>query len=163
MSKTMILLDNCKNKFSLLFLLALICASTSCGSDEEPTIFGNYELSQWDLFSCENENNNQTREMSDRGVCISIEEDEIEVCLNIDITLSQDSTFVFRSLLVQYDLEGNQIFDESFDLDGSFNVIDNEIWLISDSRTFRRYAIEDGGFFRTIDDSFCDSTERFVR
>lgn len=157
------LLNKLRNYFALLFVLFLICGFASCASDEEPAIFGNYELSQWMLSFCVDDVDNQTGDMSDRGVCISIAEDEIEVCLNIDITLSQDSTFTFRSLLVEYDFDGNQIFDEEFDLDGSFNVIDNEIWLISDSRTFRRYAIEDGGFFRTIDESFCDSTERFVR
>lgn len=159
----MILLDNCKNNFSLLFLLVLICASTSCGSDEEPTIFGNYELSQWELSSCVSEINNQTSDMSDRGVCVNLEEDEIEACLNIDITLSQDSTFAFTSLFVEYDLEGNQMFDESFDLDGPFNVTGNEIVLIYDGRVFRRFTMGNGGFFRTIDESFCESTERFVR
>lgn len=144
--------------------MILICGFASCSSDEEPTVFGNYELSQWLLSSCVDDIDNQTGDMSDRGVCIRLEEDEIEVCLNIDITLSQDSTFVFNSLLVEYDFDGNQVFDERFDLNGSFNVMDNEIWLISDSRVFRRYAIEDDGFFRTTDESgFCDSTERFAR
>jgi len=147
---------------ALFFLMTMV----SCGSDDEESIFGAYELTEWELTSCRLVDNAQTAVLSTTGVCLFFQGNETEECVTIDITLNQDSTFLFQVESQDYDLQGNAVGEiEETMSNGAFRVAGNQMIFTINGSVVREYFFEPGGgFFRiTQSVSGCDTRESYSK
>lgn len=149
---------------TLLILLFLFITLLSCGKDQD-NIFGEYQLSRWELTSCRLVDNDQVATLSGNEICIQWSNGS-QTCVVNTISILQDSTFIYDFKSEEYDAQGNQTDSSNNSSSGTYSVIGDELALKDEDVVLRRYTLDDISerFTRSTKSiTICDTREFFYK
>lgn len=152
------------NLLTPLVAITFILIIASCGKEEE-NIFGEYQLSKWELSSCRLVDNDQIGTLIDQEVCFTWADDNSQSCTSIIINLLQDSTFLYDFKTIDYDSRGNQTDSSNTSESGTYTVKEDELTLKFDVNAVRTYTFDLFGRFTrtTMSVNICDTKEFFSK